>query len=226
MSGKYVVIEGVDGVGKTTLAKMLLDQLSAIGSQPPIMVTEPQREPGTVGYEIRRRLKHGPRLEAWEAVGMFVADRIQQRDNVLRPRLKDGVFVIQDRSWLSTVIYQGERAHYDCGNQISPVDLIDFHIKLMPAIDLLILLDTDPAIAAKRSAVRGGGHDQFDYDGLDILTRRRVTYMNLTNRCQTTGGCRRLLVIDAGMPQADVFGAAWLSVDELLREKECLGPIS
>lgn len=110
--GRFIAVEGIDGSGKTTLARALADWLPTSGLMPrgaDLVVT---REPGgtPLGQEIRRLLLDPPdgatpcpRAELL----LFLADRAQHVETVIRPALEAGHWVLTDRFSGSTVAYQG-----------------------------------------------------------------------------------------------------------------------
>ncbi len=102
--GKLIVLEGAEGVGKTTQIARLDDTLTARGVRH-LMVREPG---GTrVGDQIRRLLLDpGPELSARTEALLFMASRAELVDRVVQPALGDGLVVVADRFFLSTYAYQ------------------------------------------------------------------------------------------------------------------------
>src|SRR5262245_21254950 len=105
MRGRFIVIEGIDGTGKSTLAARLADALRARGRDV-VITNEPSKLPS--GRLITERLADSSiKLSAWEWLGMFVADRRANIDGIVKPALERGADVLQDRSFYSTLVYQG-----------------------------------------------------------------------------------------------------------------------
>lgn len=101
----YIVIEGPDGVGKTTQAHRLLDELTR-REIPCIYVTEPG---GTqIGHELKRIIKDRTfeRAPSTDLL-LFTASRVEQYYQTIKLALESGKTVIADRNWLSSVAYQG-----------------------------------------------------------------------------------------------------------------------
>lgn len=101
-----MVIEGPDGAGKTTHIRLLARALTRLGLRTLVV-----REPGgtTAGEAIRRILLSGDqqRLTPLAEAFLFQAARAQLVRQVIRPALARGTWVLTDRYWLSTLIYQG-----------------------------------------------------------------------------------------------------------------------
>jgi thymidylate kinase len=84
-SSVYFVVEGPDGVGKTTVAKALAKRIREVTRELTFEITEPQKLAGTIGDEIRHRLSSGPRLDPWEAVGIFAIHHREIDRRATRP---------------------------------------------------------------------------------------------------------------------------------------------
>jgi dTMP kinase len=143
----FMVFEGIDGSGKTTQADRLGRRLASLGLEVCRLV-EPTH--GPIGEEIRRRAREGPPLAPKEELDLFLRDRRENvRENLL-PALARGEVVIQDRSFLSTVAYQGARP--DLG--LTPSELLELHRDL-PWPRVVLLLDVSVERALDRIALRG-----------------------------------------------------------------------
>jgi len=106
--GKYIVFEGSDGIGKTTQANSLNDRLNHEGVKS-IYLHEPG---GTeLGEEIERITKSkNIGRTAMSDLLLFTAARVESYENIIRPAIEAGSWVVADRNWLSTVAYQGNAA--------------------------------------------------------------------------------------------------------------------
>ncbi len=102
--GAYIAIEGGDGSGKSTVATAVSEQLKALGHGT-VMV----REPGStaLGEEIRKLLLDGEHMTPWAEAFLFAAQRAQLATEVIAPALSAGKWVISDRTYFSSVAYQG-----------------------------------------------------------------------------------------------------------------------
>lgn len=102
--GAYVAIEGGDGSGKSTVAIAVEERLKALGYETVLV-----REPGStaLGEEIRKLLLDGGDMAPWAEAFLFAAQRAQLASEVIAPALDAGKWVISDRTYFSSVAYQG-----------------------------------------------------------------------------------------------------------------------
>jgi dTMP kinase len=100
----FITLEGLDGSGKTTQAKLLAARLEAEGVE--VVNT---REPGgtPLGEQIRDLVLHGDHVAPWAEAALYAAARAQHVDQLIRPALERGATVICDRYVDSSVAYQG-----------------------------------------------------------------------------------------------------------------------
>jgi len=102
--GAFIVIEGLDGSGKTTQARLLAEKLSR--SHRTVYTAEPSR--GKIGTFIRERCLYGEkRLTTTVEALLFAADRIEHVENEIKPAMAQGRLVICDRYFYSSLAYQG-----------------------------------------------------------------------------------------------------------------------
>lgn len=101
---RYLAIEGVDGAGKSTVATALVEHLTSLGHDVRFV-----REPGgtPLGEQIRSLLLHGDDMAAWAEALLFAAQRAQLAAEVIGPALERGELVVSDRSYYSSLAYQG-----------------------------------------------------------------------------------------------------------------------
>jgi dTMP kinase len=164
IEGLFIVLEGVDGAGTTTHTRILADALEARGL--PVRTT---REPsdGPVGVQIRQILSgrlvvpglHGPRPPSWNTMALlFAADRMDHVEATIVPNLMDGVTVLSDRYYHSSVAYQSTTAGGE-PEVVAWVKEINRHARRP---DLTIVLDIPPEVSARRRMERHAGHEIFD----------------------------------------------------------------
>lgn len=169
----FVTLEGVDGSGKSTQAKLLAAHLQALG-QRVVLTREPGGSPGA--EEIRRLLVEGDpgRWSPETEILLFTAARRDHLERTIRPALAGGSHVICDRFADSTRVYQGT-ARADLRAKVDR--LHDEMIGVEP--DLTIVIDIDPQEALRRGLARGSGEDRFEEMGLDFQRRLRAGYLAL-----------------------------------------------
>lgn len=156
--GALIVLEGAEGVGKTTQLRRLVSRMHAAG-----ITHRTVREPGgtSVGDEIRKillesSLNIAPRAEAL----LFMASRAQLVDEVIRPAIARGDFVLADRFFLATYAYQMAGR----GLQASGVQSSNAFATAGTVPDLTLLLDLPAGEGFARITARGS-HDRMERSG-------------------------------------------------------------
>jgi len=162
----FIVIEGIDGCGKGTQAKLLFDHLSDLGKEV-LLTAEPTR--GPLGKMIREHLSD-PYFDDESLALLFAADRIEHLEKEVRPAMEDGKIVISDRYVYSSVAYQGQRVDLDWVGDIN---------KYADRPDLVILLDILPSLGQRRMRERGDEFEYFEEDS-DFQEGVRRTFLDLS----------------------------------------------
>jgi dTMP kinase len=179
--GKFLVIEGLEGAGKSTAVQLVSDAIRAAGHS--IVNT---REPGgtPMAEAIRDCVKHDWQdeevtIEA-ELLLMYAA-RAQLVHNVIKPSLAQGHWVLGDRHDMSSRAYQGGGRQID-DKLIEPLREITLN-GFMP--DFTLYLDVEPAEGLKRA--RGRGElDRIEQENIEFFHRTRARYLELaaqSNNC-------------------------------------------
>lgn len=148
--GPFVVVEGIDGSGKTTIAAALAEKLRALDSGGDVVLTREPTDDGEFGKKIRSLAETGIRLDPWEELQLFLADRRQHVERVIVPSLNNGDCVISDRYLQSTAFYQGLR---EGGPSVQ--EILDFHDDWAPEPDVVFILDIPVELALDRIERRG-----------------------------------------------------------------------
>ncbi len=164
MAGGLIVLEGVEGVGKSTQLRLLEAHLANRG-----FAVRSVREPGgtVAGDEIRRLLLDpASHLDARTEALLFMASRAQLVTDVIRPAVERGGFVLADRFFLSTYAYQIagrglQEENVRHANALATGGLI-------PALTLLLDL---PAGTGLERAARRGAQDRMERSGSDFYDR-------------------------------------------------------
>ena len=202
--GRFIALEGGEGVGKSTQLRLLAEALRTRGRT---VVTT--REPGgTPGAEAIRTMLLDPAGEGWgpraEAL-LFAAARADHVDRLIRPALARGEWVLTDRYLDSSRAYQGG------GSGLADADLLVLHQigseGLLP--DRTILLELDPAAVAMRLAARDRGiSDRIG--GRDLAYHARV---GAAFRQIADADPGRFSIIEAGGSPAEVHARIVAAID-------------
>lgn len=140
---RYIAIEGGDGSGKSTVATAVARSLESRGHSTIVV-----REPGgtLLGEEIRNLLLHGPEMAPWAEAMLFAAQRAQLVEEIVAPALGRGVWVISDRTYYSSLAYQGagRGLGVDRVREVNEIGLGG----VIP--ELVFILDVDVDIALQR----------------------------------------------------------------------------
>lgn len=164
--GTLIVVEGIDGAGKSTQVRRLAEALRADGRTVTV-----SREPtdGPWGRKIRASAA-AERMSLADELQAFIEDRKEHVAQVIRPALDRGEVVLLDRYYFSTIAYQGAR-----GGDVAAIRAANEAIAPKP--DLVLLIDFDPAAALERiQASRGDVPDQFEK--LDQLQAIRKIFLD------------------------------------------------
>ena len=194
MPGRFITLEGGEGVGKSSNLEFIRRHLEAAGKS--VIVT---REPGgtLVGEEIRALLldhrRDGMSADA-ELLLMFAA-RAEHMAQVIRPALGEGKWVLCDRFTDATYAYQGG------GRGIAAERIAALETWAQGAFrpDLTLLLDAPIAVGMARAGKREGAADRFEREEQAFFERVRQTYLALARRYP-----ERYRIIDAGQALAVV----------------------
>ncbi|MFU2089562.1 dTMP kinase [Avibacterium avium] len=177
MTGKFIVIEGLEGAGKTTARDAIVEVLVCEGIDDVVFT----REPG--GTPLAEKLRHLIKYETEEPVTdkaellMLYAARIQLVENVIKPALATGKWVVADRHDLSSQAYQGGGRQIDAQllQSLKHAVLGDF------SPDLTLYLDLDPEIGLARA--RGRGElDRIEQQEIAFFQRTRRRYLELVQQ--------------------------------------------
>ena len=149
--GKLIVIEGIDGTGKSTQATMLADALRKEGHEV-VQSFEPTNGPW--GRQLRESATTG-RLTIEEELDYFLKDRRQHVEELIAPTIARGGIVVLDRYYFSSMAYQGARG-------IDPASIREKNEVFAPQPDLLLILDLPVDVALERIGVRDGEANEFE----------------------------------------------------------------
>jgi dTMP kinase len=164
--GLFIVLEGIDGTGKSTQTQRLASYFSALGRE---VVLSREPTDGTWGKKLRESATAG-RLEPEQELEYFLHDRKEHVENLILPSLREGKVVILDRYYFSTMAYQGCRG-------FDPAEIRRRNEEFAPRPDHLFILDIDVETALQRIGHRGDTANHFEKT--DSLQRCRDIFLTL-----------------------------------------------
>lgn len=190
--GRFITVEGIEGVGKSTNLSFAANELRRAGHA----VVETREPGGTALGERIRDLLLSPdtRIAPLTELFLMFAARATHLDEVIRPALSSGKWVVCDRFTDASHAYQG-------GGRGLPAATIDTLASLVQGTlrpDLTLLLDAPLSVSAERQAGRGH-RDRFEQEPAEFFGRVRQAYLDLA-----AGDTARVRLIDASRPLADV----------------------
>lgn len=151
MKGKLIVIEGIDGSGKSTCAKNLAEKLNSINIKT-IYTFEPTHS--HYGAKLRDGMLSED-LDAEEELLLFVKDRKEHIEYMIKPALEEGYFIILDRYFYSSVAYQGAK-----GIDINRI--MNLHKDFIVKPDIVFIFHLPIDIALNRIISKRGIADRFE----------------------------------------------------------------
>jgi dTMP kinase len=184
---KFIVVEGLEGAGKSTAIAAINEVLEQQGIQQVVNTREPG---GTVLAEKMRALvkeEHdGEILQDMTELLLMYAARVQLVENVIKPALENGKWVVGDRHDMSSQAYQGggRQIPPDTMQKLKQVTLGEFKP------DLTLYLDLDPRLGLERA--RGRGElDRIEKNDISFFDRSRARYLEIANEDES------VLIVDA-----------------------------
>lgn len=220
--GLYIVYEGTDGTGKSTVAIDTAEQFSLIGRRTLLVLNdethlyEPIQEPGGTAHAnmIRRRIKDASIARTpWENVEWFTECRKSDNEELIQPALEAGIDVITARNYASTIVYQGMA-------QGIPIEKILEYTRehvgesyMTP--DLMAILSlTNKDVLEARLKGRGtdASKDTFESMPEDFQAKLRQGYIDLAEMFG-------LPLVDASQNRDAVFDDSWELIEGLLLKK-------
>jgi dTMP kinase len=202
--GRLIALEGIDGCGKSTQTRLLVERLGVDSALVPVATFEPGATP--LGASLRGLLlgRDGAPVASRAEALLMAADRAQHVVDVIVPALEAGQWVVTDRYSASTLAYQGYGRDLDL---VELGELVDWATGgLRP--DLTVLLDLPVAVAAARR--QGDGDDRMEAEGLAFQQRVADGFLALSAR-----GLDPWLVVDATDPVELVAAAVWDAAEGL-----------
>ena len=195
----FITFEGIEGCGKTTQVKRFAKKLKGLGIS---LITT--FEPGgtRIGKDIRRILldSRNKNLSPLTELILYAADRAQHVEELIKPALDEGKWVICDRFFDATVVYQGIAR----GQDMKLVQSLNAQVTQGIQPDITFLLDCPVDMGLNRALKRNEaqsqkGQDRFEREALDFHRAVREGYLDLARKNQD-----RFVVLDATLPKDEV----------------------
>ena len=189
-----VNLEGIDGCGKSTQSKLLLEKLEGEGEKV-IILKEPTKRPH--GQKLWDVL-HGKRKATNEEIlELFVLDRIQHVEEKIQPALDDGAVILMDRYYYSSMAYQ-------VAGGIDVEEIREKHV-FAPKPDVVLIFDLPVSVALERVK---GHSDADEFEKEEHLEKVRVAYLDLEND-------PLVRIVDATRTPEEIFEDVWRLVSEV-----------
>ena len=210
MKSKFIVIEGLEGAGKTTARDTVVDELRQQGIEDIVFTREPGGTP--LAEKLRDLVKQGvekEKLTDKAEVLMLYAARVQLVDNVIKPALARGAWVVGDRHDLSSQAYQGGGRGIDARLMQSLRDTVLGDFKP----DLTLYLDLPPEIGLERARSRGA-LDRIEQESLAFFERTRARYLTLAEQEDS------IITVDASQTLPEVTASIRTALQAWFKDQE------
>lgn len=207
--GRFITLEGGEGVGKSTNLAFVAGLLEAAGHD-----VQRTREPG--GTPLAERVRElivspcGEAVPPMAELLLIFAARALHIDGCIRPALAAGCWVLCDRFTDASYAYQGAGR----GLGEAPVRWLEDHVQGELRPDLTLLLDADPVIGLARAGARGTA-DRFEQERLDFFRRVRAGYL-----ARARAEPQRIRVVDASQPLEQVQSELVIHINTFLQDYE------
>jgi dTMP kinase len=203
VSGRFITLEGGEGVGKSTNLALVVDLLEARG----LTVVETREPGGTPLAEEIRDLFLGVREETVHGLTellLIFAARAQHLETVIKPALAAGQWVVCDRFTDATFAYQGGGR----GLPVAQIEALEALVQGELRPDLTLYLDVPPEVGHERIGDRE--HDRLEQEAASFHERVRAAYLERADREA------RIRVVDASVPLAEVQASIRVLIDQFL----------
>ena len=199
--GKFIVFDGIDGAGKTTQLDMLARRMMDDGESVYITAEPTGRD---IGRLLRSALSGAEKRSECEMAVMFVLDRIAHNAEI-EEKINDGVCVLCDRYYHSTLAYQGKTTDYAWVRSMN----IDCPEIRKP--DACIYLDLTPEQSLKRIS-RGRSNVEI-YENLEKLTEVRASFHSVIEDLRQNG--EKIFIIDADRSKEELAEEIYAVIKQL-----------
>ena len=201
--GKFIVLEGLDGSGKTTQVKRLVEHLSKAKHH---CLTTKEPTDGSIGMLAQETIRGISSLSSDTLALLFAADRSEHILRKIRPALEAGINVICDRFVYSNLAYQGD--------VIPQKTIFAYNSQFLLSPDLTIFIDTSPEECTRRIISTRKNFELFD--GVQRAKGIQVEYFKAF---AAYGKQMPVKIIDGNLNEDEVFKQLINSVEELLMQE-------
>ena len=198
--GTLIVFEGLDGCGKSTQLRRAVEALCRRGIEP-VVTREPTDGPW--GQKIREMAQSGVRVPPETELEWFFEDRREHMREVVGPALEEGRVVLSDRSYISTVAYQGARG-------LDPAKILADSEAEFERPDLILLFEI-PAVQGLTRVHRRGGQTEPVFENRPFLEKVEAIFESL----EVEGLAR----IDASRTESEIEGDVYALIEACLAER-------
>lgn len=207
MKGLFISFEGLDGTGKTTQMRELEKKLASLA-----LPYKKTREPGgtPLAEKIRALIldpQHIEMTSETEAL-LYAASRAQHVSEVIKPALAEGIIIICDRFFDSSLAYQG----YARGLNQGDIKNINYFAMQGTSPDLTFLLDINQSAAEAR--MKNREPDRLELEKTDFKKRVRQGFLAIAEENKD-----RIIIIDASLEISEIHHQIWQETQKLLKEK-------
>lgn len=199
--GKFIVFDGIDGAGKTTQLDMLARRMMDDGESVFITAEPTGRDTGRL---LRKALSGKEKRSECEMAAMFVLDRIAHNAEIAE-KLNDGVCVLCDRYYHSTLAYQGKTTDY------AWVRSMNLDCPEIRRPDACIYLDLTPEQSLKR--ITRGRRSVDIYENTEKLTEVRASFYSVIEDLRQTG--EKIFIVDASRSREEIAEEIYAIIREL-----------
>jgi len=208
--GVFITFEGIEGCGKSTQAKRLVRSLGRVGIAH-VMTLEPG---GTaIGRKMRQVLldSRNKALTPLAELMLYAADRAQHVEEVIKPALRAGKWVICDRFSDATVVYQGAAR----GQDRKLIGLLNRVVTDGIRPHLTFLLDCPVEVGLRRALRRNmKGQDRFEKEALSFHRKVRKGYLDLAGKNRN-----RFVILDATANRKEIEAQILCRLEGFLKQR-------
>lgn len=212
LKGRFIVLDGIDFCGKGTQCSMLMKYLSdhPFDQKKKLISVLYTREPSNSPFnsEIRNVMQSetDPNSKMEKLTELFIKDRKYHIDNMIRPNLEAGVWIVCDRYMYSTLAYQHTQG-------MSFNSLLEKHVDF-PTPDAVFIIDVPGKVSLERKAAKKDKRPDEMFDKLEFQTKLADNYRELKNKLAS----HPIAVIDGNQSREEIFSIIKERIDGMVKD--------